>query len=466
MSRAVAWLACMAVLTAAPPVAAAPASGAGHLDHSFGKAGVAMTAFGVAGEAPAVTLGVAPDGSPIIVNNLEGTVVRFHADGAVDKRFASGGRLQVAPGFGFVGGDERRFFARSAAVDGAGRALVFGAISNGSRKAQGPEGVQISPSSAAVLRFTAAGRLDRSFGEGKGFFEGVVGIPPESSTGFARAEALAGTVDSQDRPVLVAGEWASAGGCYGKTTVEPQPRAVVRLTAAGQIDPSFGAGDGISPIGGSNSFPVVGIDAADQPAVGVGRVGSQSARCGRGTTIYRLGVSGEALAGFGVGGMLSFNRRHLSLVEPSGSVILSGQSGRTLSLARVAPDGSRDPSFGREGVGDVKLPLSAGLHVRPAAVDPAGRIRLVGFVGSPTSEPTKREPERSSFVVARLLPNGKLDRSFGKRGWIFTRLPAPLNLISATGVVDSAGRLVVGGIVTKPDHLVGAFAVARYVLVP
>ena len=112
----------------------------------------------------------------------------------------------------------------------------------------------------------------------------------------------------------------------------------------------------------------------------------------------------------------------------------------------------------------IELPFAIGFHVRPAAIDPLGRILIVGFVGSPTSEPSRRQPRRSSFVVARLLPNGTLDRSIGRHGWAFIHLPAPLNLTSAQGVLDPTGRLLVGGTVTKPEETVGAFVVARYAL--
>lgn len=167
----------------------------------------------------------------------------------------------------------------------------------------------------------------------------------------------------------------------------------------------------------------------------------------------------------GQGGAREFGSVHLGLVEPSGALILDERIGRTLKLVEVDAEGNPDPGFGEAGVAKVHLPATVGLHLNPAAVDAKGRILLAGFVGSPISAPEKGRP-RSSFVVARLLPDGKVDRSFGRNGWIFSRLPGHRELIAAQATLDPKGRLLVGGIVTKPHHLDGAFVVARYLLGP
>lgn len=151
------------------------------------------------------------------------------------------------------------------------------------------------------------------------------------------------------------------------------------------------------------------------------------------------------------------------LVEPSGALILDERYGRTLKLVEVDPEGNPYPGFGEEGVAKVRLPAVVGLHLEPAAVDTKGRILLAGFVGSPISVPEKGQP-RSSFVLARLLPDGRPDPSFGRHGWLFTHLPGKRELISTQATLDPKGRLLIGGMVTKPHHHNGAFTVARYLL--
>lgn len=452
-----AWLVGAALLALGSPMTASALGREGRLDSAYGKEGIAMTGFGLAGPEPGTTVAAGAEGSAVLENG--GTVVRLRPDGPLDTGFGTAGRLETA--FSLGGG--RSFGSVAAAVDPEGRVVVFGSISDKNQTATGPENQPVTASAAAAVRFTAEGKLDQSFGEGKGYFEGSLGIGPESTSGLTIVSALTGGVDSKGRPVFVAGSPSPGGGCQSKPTVEPHPVAVARLSESGQLDPSFGGGDGVTPISGSGSSPVLKLVGAEETAVGVGRVGGLKASCGIGTTIYRLGPGGEPVAGFGSGGHRAFRRLKLSLVEPSGSLILSGQEGRTLTLSRVRGDGAPDPAFGRGGTTKVKLPLKTGIHVRPATVDFQGRILLAGFVASPRSGP----PKRSSFVVGRLLADGRLDRGFGSKGWILTRLPGRLELISAPATLDPEGRLLVGGVVTRPGRpVVGAFAVARYLLGP
>jgi uncharacterized delta-60 repeat protein len=346
--------------------------------------------------------------------------------------------------------------------------VAFGALSVPSESVTNQEGLLISARNAAVLRFAANGRrLDPSFGEGKGYVEGDYGLSRDPTLKLPRTVALSGRVDSADRPIFVAAVDAQAAGCEGHGAGGAFPEAVVRLTEAGAPDSAFGAGDGVSPIGmaGNTPSPFFGLTAGDQPVVGVGRSGGDHAAiCGIGTTVHRLGPSGEPLAAFGPEGAREFPTAHVALAEPSGTLILvEGKGRRNLALTAIGADGSPEPSFGEGGVAIVKVPNVVGLQVEPAGVDSKGRLLLAGFVGSPTHEPEKGQP-RSSFVVARLLPDGRPDPSFGKHGWLFTRLPGKREPISVDATLDPEGRLVLGGIVTKPKHSRGAFTIARFLL--
>ena len=71
-----------------------------------------------------------------------------------------------------------------------------------------------------------------------------------------------------------------------------------------------------------------------------------------------------------------------------------------------------------------------------------GRIVAVGQAIAP---PVNGQP-RAQIVVARYLPSGRLDRSFGSGGIFKTTLPAANGPYNGTSVVaDRAGRLVVAG---------------------
>jgi uncharacterized delta-60 repeat protein len=438
-------------------------SRSGRLDLGFGEKGLAMTPLGTAGEEADVQVAPAISGSAVVANALDGTVVRFLSDGSRDLRFGSKGDLALGSSTAAEGSSQRTFFSRAVAVDNRGRVIVFGEQTDTSETfTPGGSSGEIPASSAVILRFTAEGKPDTSFGERKGFIRSDFGLGSGLNTSIPMVGALAGGVDSHDRPVLVAGVSSAKRGCNGHGGIGPRPRAVVRLTPAGEADLTFGGGDGISPIDGSGSFPRLEIDGGGRPVVGVG----PRVECQAGSTIYRLREDGEPLVGFGSDGVRAFGQLHLAVVAPSGAMILSRRQDQTLSLVRLRPDGQRDLSFGQGGTARVNLPFDVGLHLKPEAVDKNGRILLAGFVGSPVGEPAKRQPKHSSLVVARVLANGKLDPTFGEHGWIFTGLPRQREATSARATLDPQGRLLVAGTVIAPHHRNGGFVLARYSLGP
>jgi hypothetical protein len=454
-------------LVSASGAAARPASG--RLDPGYGTGGVAMTALGVAGEEADAQLTLGPEGTALVANVADGTAVRFGSGGSWDAHFGKGGRLAVTPGTPFSG-RLKNFSPTSITTDGEGRPVAFGSLTLLGQSATNQAGTLEFATVATVVRFTSGGRrLDPSFGEGKGYVEGDFGLPADPTSGLTKATVVTGLVDSAGGPLFVAGSEALFAACEGHGEGGVLPEALVRLTESGAPDPSFGSGSGISPIteAGNTRNPFLGLAEAGQTVVGVGRFGDYSAKCGIGTTVHRFGSAGEPLAGFGPGGAREFPSGQVGLVEPSGTVILTEEPRRrTLKLTAIGSEGSPEPNFGESGVANVRLPDVVNLHLGLAGVDASGRLVLAGFVGSSTHEREKGQPNRSSFVVARLLPNGQIDKSFGSKGWIFSPLPAPLEINSAQAALDLNGRLVVGGIATRPHHRDGAFVAARYLLRP
>jgi uncharacterized delta-60 repeat protein len=435
---------------------------AGRLDPTFGERGRASTPLNLTDKFfGAAELGVAPDGSAVVAEM--GVLVRFRPDGSRDRGFGRGGELVLTDDTAAEGVAERRFTAGDMVVDGRGRILVFGEQSDG-RATFPPPGYNppIGATSAVVLRFRPDGAPDRGFGGGRGFVREDFGLKTELPTELPVVKAMAGSADSQGRPMLVAGVASMVSGGYAKSVVGFQPRALVRLTDSGMPDPSFGGGDGVSPLKGSAGFPRLEIDQADQAVVEVGRIGGYQARHRRGTALLRFGRDGEPIAGFGTNGVRELGNGSLDLVDRSGATIVSYGQGRAAILVRLKADGSREPSFG--GSGSARVALPPGAHVRPVAVDQKGRILLAGFIGSGGRRSTGGRQRTSSFAVTRLLANGKPDHTFGDRGWIITPFARPLRLTSATGALDSRGRLLVAGTVVAPGHPSGGFVLARYLL--
>ena len=132
-------------------------------------------------------------------------IARFTDSGAPDPGFAGGSGLFAQD----LGSND---LLTSLAIDSAGRPVAAGAIGGpGSRN-------------FLVLRLTAGGGLDPSFGGGDGWDELNVNSVP--SNDFGRGVA----VDSQGR-VVVAGTTELSGG--------DQNFAAARFTPAGQLDASF-----------------------------------------------------------------------------------------------------------------------------------------------------------------------------------------------------------------------------------
>ncbi|QDU28395.1 Bifunctional hemolysin/adenylate cyclase precursor [Anatilimnocola aggregata] len=99
----------------------------------------------------------------------------------------------------------------------------------------------------------------------------------------------------------------------------------------------------------------------------------------------------------------------LSTTQPDGKILVlahqSSFAGTAFHLLRYLPDGSLDSSFGTGG--DVLLPSSAVFSAQTIALQADGGILLAGSIYNGTDQ---------DMQVTRLLPNGQLDTSFGSAG--------------------------------------------------
>jgi uncharacterized delta-60 repeat protein len=433
------------------------------LDPTFGSGGLATAASASAYDEGQVELGIAPDGSSVLTNASAGTAVRFGADGSQDLGYGSSGEVSFSSlTAASPTADELDFHARATAVDDQGRTLIFGeTVAYGQSYSDGVAGVT-EGSSAMVIRLDAEGQLDQTFGDGKGYIVENFGLHRHVGAHFPTFGVMAGIVDSHDRPVLIAGAKALESGCYAHGGIGQVPVAVVRLTESGTLDPTFGGGDGVSPIKGSGLFaePAIGLDGADGPVAVVGRTGSYQGECGIGRFVYRLNTDGSRLGSFGTHGFRAFKRLGLDLVEPSGALILSRRHGSTLGIVRIGPDGSRDRTFGLGGVDELRLPSTDG--VEPVAVDGQGRILLAGTGYSASPPPAGLS--RELIIIGRLLPDGKPDLSFGPEGLLRTHLPALPRISSLGAALDQQGRLLVGATTLTRGGDEPGFLLARFLL--
>ena len=160
----------------------------------------------------------------------------------------------------------------------------------------------------------------------------------------------------------------------------------------------------------------------------------------------RTDLSGVPDEAFGEGGRALLPAgfdAHGVVVERGGALVIFGRArGRGMAAVRYTRTGHRDRSFGKAGIADVGLPQTFA-SAFAAVFLPDGDLVLAGTDGR-------------SVALARLLPDGRLDRSFGRAGRAVLRLGGN----AQAAVLARVGNgLVVAGKERGPKGPRRAFAV-------
>lgn len=365
---------------------------AGKPDASFGAKGVRT--FGLDGFEAPDTASWGPDGSVVLGGRIVvkadcavhaceevPALVAFDPAGGVQTSFGEGGVLRLTA---LAGPPEE--------VPGSGVDAL----------ARRPDGSIVAAGSAPPNRSVAflaalspAGSLLPSFGEG-----GIV----EEREPVPATERVAGFAPLED-----GGVFAAANSDVG-TAMHP---VLVRYAADGSLDQSFGGGTGylsLAEVGTAMGIAVNGEEAL------VGVWGKR-----RDSLFLRNTGEGSAVSSFGAGGVLTLPAgvtiRAVALAPDGDPVLLfASGGGRHPVVERFGTDGRPDPAFGHGGKVPVRVPGSGELWGGTIVVTPSGQI-LIGFATG------------SRLAVARLLPDGRLDRRFGAGGW------------SVTGVTGEVGSI-------------------------
>jgi len=329
---------------------------AGNLDPSFGTSGIATTDLGGADD-QAYDAALLPNGGIVAVGATDPAgilhrdfgVVSYTAEGAPDPGFGSGGIVRTD----ILGGGDQ---ANAVAVQPDGKILVAGfAVRNG------------IDSDFALVRYTAGGLLDQSFGTG-----GVVTTDLGTQSDDARA-----VVVQPDGSIVVAG---TAG----------EDVALVRYLPGGTLDPGFGqSGVTITDLGGAEDVATgVALAAGGAIAVAGYTVGP---RANRDFLLLRYRSDGHLDTGFAQQGFVttdvlgSDDFAENLVVDPSGRIVLVGRAVSPtildMALVRYLPDGTLDTSFDGDGI------VTADFHGRgefgqDVALDAAGRIVAAGYTAN------------------------------------------------------------------------------------
>ena len=176
-----------------------------------------------------------------------------------------------------------------------------------------------------------------------------------------------------------------------------------------------------------------------------------------------FGTGGFVLTDFG----RSYDWAYSLVLLPKGKILVAGVSdasgSKDFALARYNPDGTLDTSFGVGGrVTETSRSLTADI-IRGMTVQPDGKIVVAGvsYPDVATLEPN------GDFMIARYLPDGRNDLTFGIGGIMLTEFGDSSYDEPYAVILQPDGKIVLGGYTNAgngPGVLFGAdqLALARY----
>jgi uncharacterized delta-60 repeat protein len=337
------------------------------------------------------------------------------APGDLDPSFGQGGVERILQ-------SEEEIAIEGAAVQPDGRIVLAGH----------------SGENVLVARLLDDGSFDPGFGTG-----GItVSVLP---SGFSEARAVALQPDGR---IVVAGGGIGAGG---------EDFFVARYTQKGQLDPSFGGGDGYETVTLS-----LGQDEAEAVAIGAegrilitGRAAilEKFEEVGEQVGVAVLDASGNPDAAFGSGlGVKTFttpgglkNEEGVAIAErPGGGYVVADNSGSGVgngfTILALLPGGGLDPGFGEKGVVVTPIPPTNRGRVDDLIQLADGRIVAAGYGFDEAMAMTD-----AKFAAVRYLANGELDKTFGGGIGIFTRQVGPGEDTAAAVLPAAGGRYLLAG---------------------
>jgi uncharacterized delta-60 repeat protein len=407
-------------------LAIAPASAwgaAGNLDRSFSADGRVTYSPPHSNFNYGDGVAIDPDNKIVLVGTAfnqqvhrnQFTLIRFKANGRLDRSFASGGYKQV-------GGDNCEDDSTAAiAIQPDGKLVLAGYSCSG---------IERNHPEFFITRINPDGSLDRSFAK-HGHLTVPFGHPNDFPSGIGVAIDSAGKIvvvgTLHDQPVLARvrpnGRLDRSFSANGKARLRFAHDETDSFCQAVAIQPD----DRIVIAGGSSTarYSYFGVARLRRG----GHLDSSFARGGRAT--HRFG--GNAVA-TGVG------------IEPDGKVVIGGDWIRygsdvdQFAVARFNPGGSIDRSFSGNGLQTARFPGRGGARAFALALQDDGKVVLAGNSSRTQLGPTK-------FALARFTRNGRLDDGFGTKGRVTTQFGDPGDIgAGAFGVaIQDDGKIVAGG---------------------
>lgn len=287
----------------------------------------------------------------------------------------------------------------------------------------------------------APGDLDPTFGNG-----GQLNLP-------VRTQAFAYAVAQQsDGKLIVGGQSRTNSSLYDFT--------LVRLMPNGNVDTSFGTNGFVfvnaNPVSGIKDEVHAIVIQPDGKIVASGSVRSSSGALVKSAALRFL-PDGTRDATFGTNGMALMDAAvdRALVLQPDGKFVLGGGGGSSqqanFQFFRLNANGTPDATFGTNGKVVIDFDGSGdgvwGLALQPdGKIIGAGQSRLLG--------------DDDNFAVARLNPDGSLDTTFGTGGKVTTDLSGQTDIGYGVTLQPDGKIVVVGQARTDVNEF--NFGVVRY----
>ena len=210
--------------------------------------------------------------------------------------------------------------------------------------------------------------------------------------------------------------------------------------ASGHLDPNFGSGGiATTPIGGSNDQALDAADDRDGGFVAVGRTDA-AGLTNTDFAVARYTAEGKPNPAFPAGGFVTTDvagrgdGANAVVVQPDGKIVAAGFAQTSpidfdFALVRYNADGTLDDSFGGDGIVTTDLGSEDDV-ANGVAIQPDGNIVAVGVTGE-------------NVALARYLPNGELDRTFGGTGTVVSDLG--FDDVANGVAITSGGTILIAG---------------------
>lgn len=398
----------------------------GSLDPAFNHGSLLNTTF-TSGSSIITDIEVLPDGGFLSAGTVrvrDGNkptdkallaIAKYHFDGTLDPSFGVGGKIENTPR-GITG-------AIRLQLTPDGGFIIMGDY-NTNPDDMDFNGNPVVTGGGTLLKFTSSGRVDTHFAK-----NGV--LKPGRATTF--------TVDPEGR--ILVGGWRDH-------PVNATDAVLTRYTATGALDTSFGDNGqfvSVTPVTGEDinrweTFNSIAIDSEGRVVAGLevfdtsGGDENTENLAEADETVIRLSDSGVVDSSYD--GQLINTLRQIAGVLDDGSVLLIGKT-----IARVAPNGQLDSTYGNNGIANTNELGIGLLHILGGqandrfAVNPDGSIVFANIA------------EPGHLELTRIDPHGQPDETFGTNGTLTVAVDNDVHAQGYLSAVDLApdGSLDIGG---------------------